>query len=87
MYDVDIVLTRARDYGIVKLSIDDIVLDAHVDLFNGPEVITTGVLTYANVPLNMGNHRLSLEIMGANADAIRGYMVAVDYVRLVPVEK
>ena len=87
VYDVEIVLTRARDYGIVKLSIDDIVLDAHVDLFNGPEVITTGVLTYANVPLNMGNHRLSLEIMGANADAIRGYMVAVDYVRLVPVEK
>ncbi len=86
-YDVEIVLTRARDYGIVKLSIDDIVLDAGVDLYNGPDVITTGVLTYAKIPLKKGNHRLDLEITGANPDAVKAHMIAVDYLRLVPSEK
>ncbi|MEJ7593887.1 MAG: hypothetical protein WKF77_20300 [Planctomycetaceae bacterium] len=86
-YDVEIVFTRARDYGIAKVSIDDTVLDAGVDLYNGPEVITTGVLTYSNVSLNKGDHRLNLEITGANPDAVNAYMVAVDYVRLVPSEK
>jgi len=86
-YDVEIVLTRARDYGIVKLSIDDVVFDTAVDLFNVPEVITTGVLTYPAIALNKGNHRLTLEIVGANPNAAKAYMVAVDYVRLVPTEK
>jgi hypothetical protein len=83
-YDVEIVLTRARDYGIVKLAIDDVVLDAGVDLYNGPAVITTGVLTYPKVALKKGDHRLNLEIMGANPEAVKGYMVAIDYLRLVP---
>ncbi|MDA1230101.1 MAG: c-type cytochrome, partial [Planctomycetota bacterium] len=85
-YDVEIVLTRARDYGIVKLSIDDVVLDAGVDLYNGPQVITTGVLMYPKVTLRKGDHRLDLEIIGANPEAVKGYMVAVDYLRLVPAE-
>ena len=87
MYDVDIVLTRARDYGIVKLSIDDTVLDTSLDLYNGPDVITTGVLTYPGVSLKKGDHRLNLEILGANPDAVKGFMVAMDYVRLVPAAK
>jgi putative heme-binding domain-containing protein len=86
-YDVEIVFTRARDYGIVKLAIDDTVLDAALDLFNAPEVITTGVLTYPKVALKKGSHGLNLEITGANPDAEKGFMVAVDYVRLVPSEK
>jgi len=35
-YDVEIVLTRASDYGIIKLSIDDAVLDPSLDLFTSP---------------------------------------------------
>ena len=87
VYDVEIVFTRARDYGIVRLAIDDTVLDAGLDLYNGSEVITTGVLTYPKVTLKKGSHRLNLEITGANPDAVKGFMVAVDYVRLVPSEK
>ena len=83
-YDVEIVLTRARDYGIIKLSIDDTVLDASLDLYNESAVITTGVLTYAGIPLTKGNHRLKLEITGANPDAVKSWMAGVDYVRLVP---
>lgn len=86
-YDVEIVLTRARDYGVVKVAINDLVLDAGVDLYNGPAVITTGVLTYPKVALKKGNQRLNLEIVGANPEAVKAYMVAVDYLRLVPTDK
>ena len=83
-YDVEMVLTRARDYAVIKLSLDDTVLDANLDLYNDSAVITTGVLTYAGIPLTKGNHRLKLEITGANPEAVKSWMAGVDYVRLVP---
>src|SRR5690606_4289426 len=41
VYEIELVLTRARDYGIVQLSLDDDPLGGPIDLFNAPEVITT----------------------------------------------
>ena len=88
LWDVELVMTRARDYGIVKVLIDQTVLDPGVDLFNDPDVVTTGVLTWNRIPLSKGVHRLTLEITGANPAAQKSHMVAIDYVRLVPaVEK
>jgi putative heme-binding domain-containing protein len=84
VYNVEIVLTRARDYAIVRLSLDQTVLDPALDLFNSPDVVTTGVLTYPGISLKPGAHRLSVEITGANPAAAKGFMVAVDYIRLVP---
>ncbi|MFN9720354.1 MAG: PVC-type heme-binding CxxCH protein [Planctomycetota bacterium] len=84
IYDIELVMTKARDYGIVKVSINDTVLDPGVDLYNNPEVITTGVLSFGKVSLKKGEARLTLEITGANPEAVRGFMVAVDYVRLLP---
>ena len=84
LYDVEIVLTKARDYGVVRLQLDQVVLDPQLDLYNTPEVITTGVLTYRGVQLAEGAHRLSVEIVGANPAAVKNHMVGVDYVRLVP---
>ncbi|HQX51195.1 MAG TPA: FG-GAP-like repeat-containing protein, partial [Planctomycetaceae bacterium] len=83
-YDIELVLTRARDYAIVKISLDETVLDAGGDLYNNPEVLTTGVLTFPKISLTKGNHRLSLEITGANPDAVKNYMSAIDYLRLMP---
>lgn len=86
-YDIEIVLTRARDYGVAKISIDDKVLDPALDMFNNPDVITTGVLTFGMNELAAGNHRITFEIVGANPEAVKAYMVAIDYVRLVPSQK
>ncbi len=83
-YTVEIVLTRARDYGVVQLSVDDQKLGGPVDLYNGPDVITTGVLAFENIKLKAGQHRLKIKILGANPKAAKGYMVGLDYVRLVP---
>jgi putative membrane-bound dehydrogenase-like protein len=86
-YVVDLVLTKARDYGIVKISIDDQLLEGAFDLFNSPDVITTGVLSWPDINLTEGKHRLTFEIVGANRDAVKSFMVALDYVRLRPMEQ
>ena len=86
-YDIEIVLTRARDYGVAKISIDDKVLDPGLDMFNNPDVITTGVLSFGMNELEAGSHRITFEIVGANPEAVKAYMVAIDYVRLVPSQK
>ena len=86
-YALEVVFTKARDYGIVKLSMDDRIIDPAIDFFNTPDVITTGVLSYPGVTLSKGEHRLRLEITGAHPQAVRNYMVGIDYVRLVPVAK
>ena len=84
IYDVEIVLTRARDYGIVQLLLDGKKLGEPIDLYNSPDVITTGVLAFGRRDLSAGNHKLTLEIVGANAKAVKAYMVGLDYVRLSP---
>jgi putative heme-binding domain-containing protein len=83
-YEVEIVLTKARDYGIVQLSLDGQPLGGPIDLFNNPDVITTGVLTFNARRLTAGNHTLSVEIVGANPGAVKSYMFGLDYIRLVP---
>ena len=83
-YDVEIVMTKARDYGIVQLSLDDELLGGPVDLFNSPDVITTGVLTYEGQDLTAGDHKLSVEIVAANPQAVKAFMFGLDYMRLTP---
>ena len=57
-----------------------------MDFYNSPEVITTGVLSFADVALTAGNHKLGIEITGAHPEAVKSYMVGFDYVRLVAQE-
>lgn len=78
---LELVLTCARDYGIVRLFVDDKPLDQAIDLYN-PEVITTGVLTFNDLQLGPGKHTLTIEIVGANPKAVKSYMVGIDYLRL-----
>ena len=81
-YDLDIVLTRAQDYGIVQLLLDGEKLGSPIDLYH-PEVVTTGVLTFGARELTAGSHKLMAEIVGANPKAEKAYMFGLDWVRLV----
>lgn len=83
-YTVELVLTKARDYGQIKVSLGEQVLETTLDCFNNPDVITTGVLSYPSVALAEGEQKLTLEITGANPEAVKAYMVGVDFIRLVP---
>jgi hypothetical protein len=84
MYDLEIVLTKAPDYGIAQLSLNDARLGEPVDLYHGQGVITSPVLTHKSLPLRAGRQVLSIEIVGANPAAVQSYMVGLDYIRLVP---
>src|SRR5690606_31740004 len=44
-YEIEMALTKAPDYGVVRILLDDQPLSEPLDLFNAPEVTTTGVLT------------------------------------------
>jgi hypothetical protein len=83
-FDVSAVFTTARDYAIINVLLDNEALSPSIDLYNYPDVRTTGVLEFGSRELAAGKHRLTIEITGANASAAKAYMVGLDYLRLVP---
>ena len=83
-YDLELVLTRARDYGVVQLALDDKPLGEPIDLFNSPEVVTTGLLRFPVGNLTAGRHVLHIEIVGTHPQAIPSYMFGLDFIRLMP---
>src|SRR5690606_27285457 len=85
-YELEVVLTRAHDYGVVQLLLDGVKVGEPIDLYNAPDVLTTGVLTIAPRQLDMGVHTFSIQILGAHPKAVPAYMVGLDYVRVKPSE-
>ncbi len=83
-YQLEIVLTQARDYGVFQILLDERPLGGPIDLFHADNVITTGVLTLDAGRLKQGEHRLSFRIVGANPQAVKAYMLGIDYLRLRP---
>ncbi|WP_419580925.1 PVC-type heme-binding CxxCH protein [Stieleria magnilauensis] len=79
--DLDVVLTCAVDYGIVQLSLDDQPLGDPIDLFDR-QVVTTGVLSFPKLSLKGSKHTLGVKIVGANPNAKKSYMFALDYLRI-----
>jgi hypothetical protein len=76
-------LTKAIDYGIVQLSLDDRKLGGPWDLFHNG-VVATGPLELGTQELAAGEHKLTVEIVGANAAAVKAYMFGLDYLKLDP---
>ena len=82
-YDLKAVLTKARDYGIVDVSLDDKeVSGGPIDLFNSPDVTTSGELDWGVHELTAGEHKLTFKVVGSNPQAAPGHMVGLDYVKL-----
>ena len=74
-------LTKAIDYGIVQLSLDGKKLGGPIDLYNDG-VVPTGELDLGTHELSAGEHKLSVEITGANEQAVKNYMFGLDYLKL-----
>jgi hypothetical protein len=66
--------------------VDDKSLGKPFDLYNSPDVITSGVLKLGAVELKEGSHHLSIRITGANPAAIQKFMVGLDYILLKPMK-
>ena len=82
-YNLKAVLTKARDYGMVTVSLDGKPLpNAELDLYNIPDVVTSGELDWGTHALDAGEHKLEVKITGANPAAVKGYMFGLDYVKL-----
>jgi hypothetical protein len=80
-YALVLQFTKAPDYGIVQLYLDGQKLGNPLDLYH-PSVIPSGPLTLGTRELTAGDHKLTAEIVGANDQAIKRYMFALDYVKL-----
>ena len=81
-YRITMQLTKAKDYGIVQLTLNGAKLGEPIDLYNNG-VIATGVLDLGIRELPRGAHRLKVEIVGANEKAVKSYMFGLDYIKLV----
>jgi hypothetical protein len=80
-YRLKMQLTKAIDYGIVQLYLDGRKLGKPIDLFNNG-VIATGALDMGIHKLDKGEHKLRVEIVGANEKAVKSYMFGLDYLKL-----
>jgi hypothetical protein len=82
-YDLSLQLTKAPDYGIVQLYLDGEKLGKPIDLYD-LAVVPTGPMPMGAQQLAAGDHRLTVEILGANDKAIKNFMFGLDYVKLAP---
>ena len=83
-YEVSVNLTKAIDYGIVQLSWDGKKVGEPIDLYS-PTVIPSGPIALGTYDLTKGQHKLMVEILGANPQAKKAYMFGIDRVDLKPI--
>ncbi len=83
---LEVVFTRAPDFGIVQLACNGKDLGDPIDLYHFSKVTTTGVLEFPVGQLGPGNLKLDIRITGANPNAAQSRFVGLDYVRLMPAE-
>lgn len=80
-FDIKVRLTKARDYGIVQFYLNGEKVGAPVDLYN-PDVVGMNEFVLVTKDLPAGDHKLAVEIVGANDKAEKSYMFGLDYVRV-----
>jgi hypothetical protein len=85
-YKLGMQLTKAPDYGIVQLYLDDQKVNDPFDLYHS-SVSPTGLIPFGEHQLTAGQHKIMVEILGANDKAIKNYMCGLDYVKLEPVAR
>jgi len=83
-YALSAELTKAIDYGIVQLYLDEKPLGEPIDLIN--DGVIRKVYPLGTHELTNGEHRLTAEIVGANPKAVKRYMFGLDYLKLDAVE-
>jgi len=82
-YKVIANLTKARDYGIVQVSVNGRKSKQAIDRFNTS--VAHDAIDLGSFELKKGANRLTVEIVGSNEKAINRHMFGLDYLKLEPV--
>jgi len=77
-YDVTIGMTKAVDYGIVRIAINSETKLDSIDLYN-PSVIATEV-KLSTCRLLHGKNKFEVTVLGANPSAVKSHMFGLDYI-------
>lgn len=85
-FAVVMAFTMAADYATAQVEIDGKSLGDPLDLYNYPDVISSGELTLGKWKLEAGPHKLAIVIVGTNPSAVPAHMVGLDYIRLSKVQ-
>jgi hypothetical protein len=81
-YEILAAFTKARDYGVFQISLDGAKLGDPLDLHNR-DVIPSGAITLGTRELAAGEHKVAVEITGANEKSTGGkYLFGLDYIKL-----
>ncbi|MDP1588971.1 MAG: FG-GAP-like repeat-containing protein [Prosthecobacter sp.] len=81
-YALKAVLTMARDYGVMSITLDGKPVASSFDGYHADKVILTDELDWGTHELTAGDHQLSFTLAPPNPAAAPGNMVGLDYVRL-----
>jgi hypothetical protein len=81
-YEVILVVTKARDYGIVQFEIDEGTPSAPYDLYNHPDVLVSAPISLGEMALSKGTHRLQVTLVGCHPKAVPSYMFGLDFIYL-----
>jgi hypothetical protein len=81
-YKIKMQFIKAPDYAIVQLYLDGQKLGQPIDLFNASGN-PSGEMSVGKMRLTQGEHKLTVEIVGANGKAVKAYMFGLDYVRVL----
>ena len=82
-YNVMVRLTKAGDYGIHQLSVNDQKAGDPIDSYSSTGVTIGDPVSIGTFDLPAGQNKLSVEVTGKNA-AGQSYLFGLDYVKLVP---
>lgn len=77
-YDVTLGITKARDYGIVRIAINGQTKIDSLDGYNGSVIAADVKLPTCR--LQQGVNRLEVTILGSNPEAIKSHMFGLDYI-------
>ncbi|MDH3583953.1 MAG: c-type cytochrome [Phycisphaerae bacterium] len=81
-YELSAVMVRDRSGAIVRIALDGRPLIEPVDLYHDSDVAAPKAVSLSTLDLSAGNHRLTVQIMGANPAAQPARAVGLDYVVL-----
>lgn len=80
-YELALVATRAKDYGVAAFSVDDKPVAKSVD-FYFHDVVNTDPIKLGAFDFGPGRHTLTIEITGSNKQAVKSHLFAIDYITL-----